>query len=146
MGYVLISCIESHLPSTLMAMEFAMATIVVKDYDAAIAYYTKILGFTLTEDTVQSPDKRWVTVRPGTNGASILLARAATEAQGCRIGNQTGGRVGFFLHTDTFDADYARMQAAGVVFIDEPRAEEYGKVIVFVDLYGNKWYRVRLSF
>ena len=80
-------------------MEFAMTTIVVDDYDRAINYYTNTLGFTLTEDTVLSPDKRWVTVRPGTNGASILLARAATEAQGSRIGNQTGGRVGFFLHT-----------------------------------------------
>jgi catechol 2,3-dioxygenase-like lactoylglutathione lyase family enzyme len=122
-----------------MAMEFAMTTIVVDDYDRAIDHYTKILGFTLTEDTVLSPDKRWVTVRPGSNGASILLARAATEAQASRIGNQTGGRVGFFLNTDTFDADYARMKAAGVVFIDLPRTEEYGKVIVFVDLYGNKW-------
>jgi len=122
-----------------MAMEFAMTTIVVDDYDRAIDYYTNTLGFTLTEDTVLSPDKRWVTVRPGTRGASILLARAATEAQASRIGNQTGGRVGFFLHTDTFDADYARMKAAGVVFIDLPRTEEYGKVIVFVDLYGNKW-------
>jgi len=122
-----------------MAMEFAMTTIVVDDYDRAIDYYTNTLGFTLTEDTVLSPEKRWVTVRPGTNGSSILLARAATEAQASRIGNQTGGRVGFFLHTDTFDADYARMKAAGVVFIDLPRTEEYGKVIVFVDLYGNKW-------
>ena len=120
-------------------MEFAMTTIVVDDYDRAIDYYINTLGFTLTEDTVLSPDKRWVTVRPGTNGASILLARAATEAQGSRIGNQTGGRVGFFLHTDTFDADYARIQAAGVVFIDVPRTEDYGKVIVFVDIYGNKW-------
>jgi len=116
-----------------------MTAIVVDDYDRAIDYYTNTLGFTLTEDTVLSPEKRWVTVRPGTNGASILLARAATEAQASRIGNQTGGRVGFFLHTDTFDADYARMKAAGVVFIDQPRTEEYGKVIVFVDLYGNKW-------
>ena len=122
-----------------MAMEFAMTTIVVDDYDVAIAYYTNILGFTLTEDTVLSPDKRWVTVRPGTQGASILLAKAATGEQSSRIGNQTGGRVGFFLHTDTFDADYARMKAAGVVFIDLPRTEDYGKVIVFVDLYGNKW-------
>jgi len=122
-----------------MAMEFAMTTIVVDDYDRAIDYYTNILGFTLTEDTVLSPDKRWVTVRPGSNGASILLAKAATTEQSSRIGNQTGGRVGFFLHTDTFDADYARMKAAGVVFIDQPRTEEYGKVIVFVDLYGNKW-------
>ncbi|MSY56439.1 MAG: VOC family protein [Actinobacteria bacterium] len=120
-------------------MEFAMTTIVVDDYDRAIDYYTNTLGFTLTEDTVLSPEKRWVTVRPGTQGASILLARAATEAQASRIGNQTGGRVGFFLHTDTFDADYSRMKAAGVVFIDLPRTEEYGKVIVFVDLYGNKW-------
>ena len=122
-----------------MAMEFAMTTIVVDEYDRAIDYYTNILGFTLTEDTVLSPDKRWVTVRPGTQGASILLAKAATPEQSSRIGNQTGGRVGFFLHTDTFDADYARMKAAGVVFIDQPRTEEYGKVIVFVDLYGNKW-------
>ena len=122
-----------------MAMEFAMTTIVVDGYDRAIDYYTNILGFTLTEDTVLSPEKRWVTVRPGTNGASILLALAATQAQASRIGNQTGGRVGFFLHTDTFDADYARMKAAGVLFIDLPRTEEYGKVIVFLDLYGNKW-------
>ena len=122
-----------------MAMEFASTTIVVDEYDRAIDYYTNILGFTLTEDTVLSPDKRWVTVRPGTQGASILLAKAATGEQSSRIGNQTGGRVGFFLHTDTFDADYARMKAAGVVFIDQPRTEEYGKVIVFVDLYGNKW-------
>ena len=122
-----------------MAMEFAMTTIVVDGYDRAIDYYTNILGFTLTEDTVLSPDKRWVTVRPGTQGASILLAKAATGEQSSRIGNQTGGRVGFFLHTDTFDADYARMKAAGVLFIDLPRTEEYGKVIVFLDLYGNKW-------
>ena len=120
-------------------MEFAMTTIVVDGYDRAIDYYTNILGFTLTEDTVLSPEKRWVTVRPGTNGASILLALAATQEQASRIGNQTGGRVGFFLHTDTFDADYARMKAAGVLFIDLPRTEEYGKVIVFLDLYGNKW-------
>ena len=122
-----------------MAMEFASTTIVVDEYDRAIDYYTNILGFTLTEDTVLSPDKRWVTVRPGTQGASILLAKAATGEQSSRIGNQTGGRVGFFLHTDTFDADYARMKAAGVLFIDLPRTEEYGKVIVFLDLYGNKW-------
>ena len=122
-----------------MAMEFVSTTIVVDEYDRAIDYYTKIMGFTLTEDTVLSPKKRWVTVRPGTQGASILLAKAATPEQSSRIGNQTGGRVGFFLHTDTFDADYARMKAAGVVFIDQPRTEEYGKVIVFVDLYGNKW-------
>ncbi len=122
-----------------MAMEFAMTTIVVDDYDRAIDYYTNTLGFALTEDTVLSPEKRWVTVRPGTNGASILLARAATQAQASRMGNQTGGRVSFFLHTDTFDTDYVRMKLAGVVFIDQPRTEEYGKVIVFVDLYGNKW-------
>ena len=122
-----------------MAMEFAMTTIVVDGYDRAIDYYTNTLGFTLTEDTVLSPEKRWVTVRPGTNGASILLALAATQEQASRIGNQTGGRVVFFLHTDTFDADYARMKAAGVLFIDLPRTEEYGKVIVFLDLYGNKW-------
>ena len=116
-----------------------MTTIVVDDYDRAIEYYTKSLGFTLTEDTALSTEKRWVTIRPGTQGASILLAKAATDEQRSRIGNQTGGRVALFLHTDSFDADYARMKAAGVVFIDEPRIQEYGKVIVFVDIYGNKW-------
>jgi catechol 2,3-dioxygenase-like lactoylglutathione lyase family enzyme len=122
-----------------MAMEFAMTTIVVDEYNRAIDYYTNILGFTLTEDTVLSPDKRWVTVRPGVQGGSILLAKAATDEQKSRIGNQTGGRVGFFLHTDAFDTDYERMKAAGVIFIDAPRTEEYGKVVVFLDLYGNKW-------
>ena len=122
-----------------MALEFAMTTIVVDDYDRAIDYYTNTLGFMLTEDTVLSPEKRWVTVRPGEKGAAILLARAATDEQQSRIGNQTGGRVGFFLHTDSFDADYLRMKNAGVEFIDQPRTQEYGKVIVFVDLYGNKW-------
>lgn len=120
-------------------MEFAMTTIVVDDYDRAIEYYTNVLGFTLTEDTALSPEKRWVTVRPGDLGGSILLAQAATEEQRSHIGNQTGGRVGFFLHTDDFDADYKHMKAAGVVFIDAPRTEEYGKVVVFLDLYGNKW-------
>ena len=120
-------------------MKFAMVTIVVDDYDRAIEYYTKSLGFTLTQDSVLSPEKRWVTIAPGDAGASILLAKAATEEQKAHIGNQTGGRVGFFLNTDNFDADYARMQLAGVDFVDEPRIEEYGKVIVFVDLYGNKW-------
>lgn len=116
-----------------------MTTIVIDDYDRAIEYYTKVLGFTLSEDTVLSPEKRWVTVRPGERGGSILLAQAATDEQKFRIGNQTGGRVGFFLHTDDFEADYLRMKAAGVVFIDQPRTEEYGKVVVFIDLYGNKW-------
>ena len=120
-------------------MKFAMVTIVVDDYDRAIEYYTKSLCFTLTQDSVLSPEKRWVTLAPGDAGASILLAKAATEEQKARIGNQTGGRVGFFLNSDNFDADYARMQLAGVDFVDEPRIEEYGKVIVFVDLYGNKW-------
>ena len=122
-----------------MAMKLAMATIVVDDYDCAIAYYTKVLGFTLTEDSVLSPEKRWVTVRPGASGALILLAKAATDEQNSRIGNQTGGRIAFFLHTDSFESDYARMKAAGAIFIDTPRTEEYGKVIVFIDLYGNKW-------
>ena len=122
-----------------MVMKFTMVTIVVDDYDRAIEYYTKSLGFTLTQDSVLSPEKRWVTIAPGDAGASILLAKAATEEQKAHIGNQTGGRVGFFLNTDNFDADYARMQLAGVDFVDEPRIEEYGKVIVFVDLYGNKW-------
>ena len=115
--------------------------LVVRDYDEAIAFYTDTLGFTLVEDTYQpAQDKRWVGVAPaGSSGASLLLARATTPEQASRIGNQTGGRVFLFLHTDDFRRDYERLTAAGVHFVRPPAEEEYGTVAVFEDLYGNRW-------
>lgn len=116
-----------------------MVTIVVDDYDTAIAHYRDDLGFRLIEDTIMSATKRWVVVSPGEGGASVLLAKAATPEQAAAVGNQTGGRVAFFLYTDDFDRDHARMSAAGVNFLESPRHEDYGKVAVFADKYGNKW-------
>jgi catechol 2,3-dioxygenase-like lactoylglutathione lyase family enzyme len=114
--------------------------IVVRDYDAAIAYYTQILGFDLIEDTALGGGKRWVRVAPpGANGIGLLLARAMTPEQESRIGNQTGGRVFLFLHTDNFQRDYEAYRSRGVVFKCEPRQESYGMVAVFADLYGNRW-------
>ena len=114
--------------------------IVVRDYDEAIDYYTRVLGFDLIEDEPRGPGKRWVRVAPrGDHGASLLLAKAANEEQTSRIGNQTGGRVFLFLHTDDFQRDYAAYSARGVKFIEQPRYEEYGTVVVFEDIYGNKW-------
>ncbi len=113
--------------------------LVVRDYDEAIAYYTTALGFELVEDT-PTEGKRWVLVRPsGGAGTCMLLARAANPEQATRIGDQTGGRVFLFLHTDDFQRDYAAMQARGVRFMEEPRRESYGMVAVFEDLYGNRW-------
>ena len=117
-----------------------MITIVVDNYDEAIEYYTTALGFTLIEDTKMSETKRWVVIAPDTNsGAQLLIAEATTDEQRASIGNQTGGRVGFFLYTDDFDRDYARMQEHHVAFTEEPRHEVFGKVVVFADKYGNKW-------
>ena len=114
--------------------------LVVADYDEAIAFYTKQLGFDLIEDTVLSEIKRWVLVRPkGSDGACLLLAKAAADEQKTRIGNQTGGRVFLFLQTDDFWNDYKNMQDNGIVFVREPVTEEYGTVAVFKDLYGNLW-------
>ncbi|GIG71430.1 VOC family protein [Phytomonospora endophytica] len=114
--------------------------LVVRDYDVAIEYYVGRLGFELVEDTVMSPSKRWVKVRPaGTGGAALLLAKADGDHQESRIGDQTGGRVAFFLYTDDFHRDHARMLAAGVAFEEEPRHEAFGTVAVFADLYGNRW-------
>jgi catechol 2,3-dioxygenase-like lactoylglutathione lyase family enzyme len=118
----------------------AMTTLVVRDYDEAIAFYTRVMRFALVEDTPTSATKRWVVVRPGDAGADLLLAQAASPEQHAAIGHQTGGRVGFFLHTDDIDADIAHLHAHGVRFAeDKPRDEPYGRVIVFHDLYGNKW-------
>ena len=113
--------------------------IVVDDYDRAIDFYTRALGFELREDAPRGDGKRWVMVAPLGAETGVLLARAANDAQSARIGDQTGGRVGFFLHTDDFRRDHAAMMAQGVRFLEAPRDEAYGMVAVFEDLYGNKW-------
>jgi catechol 2,3-dioxygenase-like lactoylglutathione lyase family enzyme len=124
-----------------MQQNLAHVAIVVRDYDEAIAWYTRVLGFELLEDTPLTPGKRWVIVKPrGNIGSSLLLAKAANPEQTSRIGNQTGGRVFLFLHTDDFQRDYANYLAQGVSFVEQqPRHEAYGTVIVFEDLYGNRW-------
>jgi catechol 2,3-dioxygenase-like lactoylglutathione lyase family enzyme len=118
----------------------AHVAIVVRDYDEAITYYTGVLGFELVEDEARGPGKRWVLVTlPGGNGTSLLLAKAANPEQASRVGNQTGGRVFLFLHTDNFRRDHQAMLAHGVHFVEAPREEAYGTVAVFEDLYGNRW-------
>jgi catechol 2,3-dioxygenase-like lactoylglutathione lyase family enzyme len=115
-------------------------SLLVRDYDEAIAFFTGCLRFALVEDTPLGDGKRWVLVAPPANkGAALLLARAASAEQESRIGNQTGGRVSLFLHTDDFWRDYEEMKSRGVRFAEEPRQEVYGTVVVFLDLYGNKW-------
>jgi len=117
-----------------------LVALVVRDYDEAIAYYRNALGFELREDTRLDDGGRWVVIAPpGSRETGLLLARAAGPEQAARVGDQTGGRVGLFLTTDDFDRDYKRMVAAGVVFEEEPRYEPYGAVVVFQDLYGNRW-------
>lgn len=118
----------------------AMVTVVVDDYDAALAYYTGCLGMTCVEDKPMQDGKRWVVVAPkGEGGCRLLLAQAANDEQRQAIGNQTGGRVFLFLETDDFDRDHARFKSRGVNFIEPTRSEPYGKVAVFEDLYGNRW-------
>jgi len=118
----------------------AHIALVVSDYDEAIDYYTRVLGFELLEDTPREPGKRWVLVAPpGSRGTALLLAKAASPEQTSRVGNQTGGRVFLFLHTDDFERDYAAYGARGVRFIEAPRRETYGSVVVFEDIYGNRW-------
>jgi len=114
--------------------------LVVRDYDEAIAYYCGVLGFTLEEDSAMGNGKRWVVVAPrGARECRLILARAKNEAESAAVGNQAGGRVFLFLHTDNFEADYRRMLQNGVQFVEQPRKEEYGRVVVFADLYGNRW-------
>ena len=118
-----------------------LVTLVVRDYDEAIAFFVDVIGFELREDTRLDDHKRWVVVAPrgDAQGTGLLLARAATPGQEARVGDQTGGRVALFLYTDDFARDHERMQAAGVTFVRPPRRESYGTVAVFQDLYGNLW-------
>lgn len=124
-----------------MRQSIAHVTLVVRDYDEAIAFFTRKLSFTLVEDTyIPEQDKRWVLVAPpGSTGASLLLARPSHHGQVPFIGNQTGGRVTFFLRTDDFWRDYRRMKEIGIEFVRGPAAASYGTVAVFKDLYGNLW-------
>jgi catechol 2,3-dioxygenase-like lactoylglutathione lyase family enzyme len=133
-----------------MSQTIGYVTLVVRDYDEAIAFFTRSLGFDLIEDTPskdrQGRDKRWVLVAPrGSSGTALLLAKASTPEEVSRIGNQTGGRVFLFLHTDDFWRDYNAIRERGVKFIREPKEEEYGTVAVFEDLYGNKWDLLELT-
>ena len=123
----------------MVARRIALFALVVDDYDAAIAFFVDVLGFDLREDSGRGGGKRWVVVAPPGAETGIVLARADGEAQHARIGDQTGGRVGFFLHTDDFARDHAKMIAAGVRFLEAPRHEPYGIVAVFQDPWGNKW-------
>ncbi|HET9441034.1 MAG TPA: VOC family protein [Longimicrobiales bacterium] len=124
-----------------MKQSIAHVALVVRDYDEAIRFFTEVLDFVLVEDTyMPAQDKRWVLVAPpGGHGTALLLARPANAVQEQYVGNQTGGRVTFFLDTDDFWRDYERMQARGVEFVREPATESYGTVAVFKDLYGNLW-------
>lgn len=122
-----------------MSQTIGYIALVVRDYDEAIAFYMDKLGFTLLEDKPVE-NKRWVLVAPsGQTSPCLLLARAVTPEQESRVGNQTGGRVFLFLHTDNFWRDYETFQARGVHFVRPPKEEDYGTVAVFEDLYGNQW-------
>lgn len=126
-----------------MAHSIVLVALVVPDYDEAIAYYTEVLRFALVEDERREAGKRWVVVAPrgadGARGAGLLLAKAANAEQLAHVGNQTGGRVFLFLHTADFWDDYNHLASHGVRFVEEPREEAYGRVVVFFDRYGNKW-------
>jgi catechol 2,3-dioxygenase-like lactoylglutathione lyase family enzyme len=123
-----------------MPQSLFLITLIIDDYDRAKAFYCDCLGFDCVQDEVQPEGKRWLVVKPeGGDGAALLLAQADDERQRSAIGNQTGGRVGFFLKTDDFARDHAAMVAKGVRFLEEPRHEVYGTVAVFADPYGNTW-------
>ncbi len=124
-----------------MRQHLAHVALVVRDYDEAIAYFTKVLRFRLIEDSYQpAQDKRWVVVAPpGSDGCSLVLARPSSAGQQAFVGNQTGGRVTFFLRTDDFWRDYHHMMSHGVKFMRPPSEQDYGTVAVFTDLYGNLW-------
>ena len=122
-------------------------SLVVDDYDDAIEFFTQVLSFELVEDTyIPEQDKRWVVVAPpGSKGATLLLAKASSAEQASRVGNQTGGRVFLFLHTDDFWRDFSAMRSKGVEFVREPATYDYGTVAVFKDLYGNQWDLIQSS-
>ena len=122
-----------------MKQQLANIALVVDDYDEAIAFYTQKLDFVLVEDTVLSETKRWVLVMPAGGGCRLLLAKAANDEQRTRVGNQTGGRVFLFLHTDDFQNYYTQIQARGVKIVRPAVQETWGWVAVFEDLYGNLW-------
>lgn len=129
-----------------MKQHLGAVALVVKDYDEAIAYYTRALGFTLVEDTVLDADKRWVLVAPpGSGETRLLLAKAKNAEELAAVGHQAGGRVFLFLRTDDFWRDHRRMVANGVRFLETPREESYGTVAVFEDLYGNRWDLLQLK-
>lgn len=123
-----------------MKQNLALISLVVDDYDEAIHYYTSVLKFKLIEDTLMSETKRWVVIAPeGSSGTSLLLAKASTDEQKSRIGNQTGGRVFLFLHTDNIRRDYDFLKSQNVTFVREMTEESWGTVAVFADKYGNLW-------
>ena len=129
-----------------MQQSIGALSLVVRDYDEAIRFYTQALGFELIEDSDRGDGKRWVLVAPrGGSGTRLLLAKATNPEQVARIGDQTGGRVFLFLDTDDFERDYASMTAHGVKFREAPRYEDYGTVAVFEDLYGNAWDLLQLK-
>jgi catechol 2,3-dioxygenase-like lactoylglutathione lyase family enzyme len=124
-----------------MKQSLGLTALLVREYDEALNFYVEVLGFKLVEDTfIAAQDKRWVVVKPaGSSESGLLLARAANPEQAARIGQQSGGRVFLFLHSDDFWRDYVAYKAKGVVFVRDPKQESYGMVAVFKDLYGNLW-------
>jgi catechol 2,3-dioxygenase-like lactoylglutathione lyase family enzyme len=122
----------------MMGDRLVYSALLVRDYDEAIDWFTRVLGFRLVEDDDRGGGKRWVVVEAAGGGA-LLLARAKNDIERAAVGNQHGGRVAFFLHTDSFAAKHAHLTACGVTFDEEARHEEYGTVVVFRDLYGNRW-------
>lgn len=122
-----------------MTQYISALTINVPCYDAGLAFYVGVLGFDLVDDIDMGDGKRWVLVKPNGAETAIVLAQAIGDDQQAAIGNQTGGRVGFFLHTDQFDVDHAKMVGNGVIFEENPRTEPYGKVAVWRDPFGNRW-------
>jgi len=142
-GFVMPYLARTHLTqqfSATMAQTLGYVTFLVRQYDEAIAFFANGLGFRVVDDTMLGDGKRWVLVAPsGPTGTCLLLAQASTPEQMSRVGNQAGGRVFMFLHTDDFWQDYDSMKLKGIKFREEAREEPYGTVAVFEDLYGNKW-------
>jgi catechol 2,3-dioxygenase-like lactoylglutathione lyase family enzyme len=128
-----------------MSQSIGYITLLISDYDEAIAYFTEALGFNLIEDTPLGDGKRWILVGPEGGGARLVLAQPGDEREGARVGDQTGGRVFLFLHTDDFWSDHARLSAKGVRFLEAPRDEPYGWVAVFEDRWGNRWDLLQLK-